>query len=116
MAERLLFRRICLQTQVGEHAVAKCSVLRWQDIPSLVEAKDASGTHKIQLSSRFQELIDMVAMRRGLAGTDEYLEAWRRGRPTERDGSAPEAAQALAEEIEAQYEEIRSAAIAGLAV
>jgi len=43
--------------------VAKCSVLSWQEIPSLVEARDASGTHKVQLSDRFQELIDMVLNR-----------------------------------------------------
>lgn len=94
--------------------MAKCSVLSWQEIPSLVEARDASGTHKIQLSARFQELIDMVAMRRGLAGTDQYLEEWRRGRPAEREGDANGAATALAEEIEARYEEIRAAAIASL--
>ncbi|MEJ8573165.1 virulence factor [Microbaculum marinum] len=88
--------------------------MSWQDIPSLVEARDASGTHKIQLSDRFQELIDMVAMRRGLAGTDEYLEAWRKSRPAEREGSAAEAAQSLAAEIETRYDEIRAAALAGL--
>jgi hypothetical protein len=110
-----MFRRIFVQKQAGVVAVAKCSILSWQDIPSVVEARDASGSHKIQLSDRFQELIDMVAMRRGLAGSDEYLESWRRGRPKEREGSAQDAAQSLAEEIEAQYDEIRAAAIASLA-
>lgn len=93
--------------------MAKCSILTWQEIPSMIEARDVSGSHKIQLSARFQELIDLVAIRRGLAGTDQYLEAWRRGRPVERDGDAISAAQALAEEIEAQYDAIRAAAIAG---
>ncbi len=95
--------------------MAKCSILSWQDIPSMIEARDESGTHKIQLSPRFQELIDMVAMRRGLAGTDQYLEEWRRGRRVEKDGDAVSAAEALAEEIEAKYDEIHAAAIAGLA-
>jgi len=81
----------------------------------MVEARDETGTHKIQLSDRFQELIDMVAMRRGLAGTDAYLEHWRRGRPVRRDGDVESVAKAMAEEIEAQYDEIRAAAIAGLA-
>ncbi len=78
----------------------------------MVEARDASGSHKVQLSSRFQELIDMLAMRRGLAGTDQYLEEWRRGRPVERQGDAISAATALAEEIEAKFDEIKAAAIA----
>lgn len=94
--------------------MAKCSVLSWQEIPSLVEARDASGSHKIQLSDRFQELIDMVAMRKGMAGTDQYLEAWRRGRGKERDGDAHSAAEALAAEIEAQYDQIRATVIAEL--
>lgn len=78
----------------------------------MVEARDEAGTHKVQLSARFQELIDMAAMRRGLAGTDGYLDEWRRGRPVEREGKAREAAEAMAAEIEAHYEEIRAAAIA----
>lgn len=94
--------------------MAKCSVLSWQEIPSLVEARDASGTHKVQLSDRFQELIDTVAMRKGLAGSDAYLEAWRRGRGKEREGDAVTAAESLAAEIEAQYEDIRAAAIADI--
>lgn len=91
--------------------MAKCTVLYWQDVPSLVEAKDSDATHKIQLSERFQELIDMVAMRRGLAGTDEYLTEWRRERPQERQGSAKEAAEALAAEIEGRYEQIKADAL-----
>jgi hypothetical protein len=47
--------------------VAKCSILSWQDIPSMVEARDESGSHKIQLSARFQELIDMIAKNGGVA-------------------------------------------------
>ena len=80
----------------------------------MVEARDASGTHKIQLSDRFQELIDMIAMRRGLAGTDAYLEAWQKGRRVEREGDATTAAQAMADELEAQYDDIRAAAIESL--
>jgi len=80
----------------------------------MVEARDASGSHKIQLSDRFQELIDMIAMRRGLAGTDAYLEAWQKGRRVERDGDPAAAAQAMADELEAQYDTIRAAAIESL--
>ena len=91
--------------------MAKVTILYWQDIPSLVEAKDGSGNHKIQLSDRFQELIDLVAMRKKLAGTDEYLMHWSKGRPEQREGSAEDAARALATEIEARYDAIRADAL-----
>lgn len=92
--------------------MAKVSILSWADIPSVVEARDGEERHKVELSARFQELIDMAAMRRGLAGTDAYLEAWRRGRPADRPGSAREAAEAVAAELEARFETIRTDVIA----
>ncbi|TCT12571.1 cvfA/B/C family virulence factor [Tepidamorphus gemmatus] len=92
--------------------MAKVSILSWADIPSVVEARDGEERHKVELSARFQELIDMAAMRRGLAGTDAYLEAWRRGRPADRPGSAREVAEAVAAELEARFETIRTDVIA----
>lgn len=94
--------------------MARVSVLYWQEIPSVVEVRDAAGSHKVELSGRFQELIDMAAMRRGFAGTDAYLEAWRRERQPERDGEGRELAMAVAAEIEARYPQIRSEVIASL--
>ena len=87
------------------------SILYWQDIPSLVEAKDEIGVHKLQLDLKFQELIDAIAMRKGLAGTDAYLEAWRRGKPVARDGTAEEVARAVKAELEAEFRTIRAAAL-----
>ncbi len=87
------------------------NVLYWQDIPSVIEAKDAAATHKVQLSQRFQELIDVAAMRQGLAGTDAYLEQWRRGEPVARDGSAEQVANAVKEELEARYDALKAAAL-----
>jgi hypothetical protein len=91
--------------------MAKVTVLYWQDIPSLVEARDRVGRHKIALSPRFQELIDRVAMRRGLHGTDDYLLHWRKGAPEEHPGSPEASAQAVADALEARYESIREAAL-----
>ncbi len=91
--------------------MAKYSILYWQDIPSLVEAKDENGVHKLQLDRKFQELIDAVAMRKGLAGTDAYLEQWRRGRRVAREGSAEEVATAVKAELEAEFRTIRAAAL-----
>ena len=78
----------------------------------MVEAKDDAGTHKVQLSQKFQELIDLIAMRRGLAGTDNYLMEWRKEQQPEREEDAKTAAEALAAEIEAQYEQIKADALA----
>ena len=92
--------------------MAQYTVLYWQDIPSLVEARVGRKRSKIQLSDRFQELIDAVAMRKGLFGTDEYLEAWRKGESSSRDGTPEEVASAVAAEIEARYEQIETTAMA----
>jgi hypothetical protein len=91
--------------------MAKYSVLYWRDIPSVVEAKDENGVHKLELDQKFQVLIDAVAMQKGLAGTDAYLEAWRRGRRLARDGTAEEVARAVKVELEAEFFKIRAAAL-----
>lgn len=91
--------------------MAKWTVLCWQEIPSVVEAKDDGGSHKVQLSLKFQELIDMIAMRRDLAGSDAYLMEWRKEDVQERDGSAHDVAEAVAAEIEARYETIKEEAM-----
>ena len=44
--------------------MAKVTILYWKDIPSVVEARDADGVHKELLSERFQELIDLIAMKK----------------------------------------------------
>ena len=87
-------------------------VLCWQEIPSLVEGSEGRNTHKIQLSQRFQELIDLVAMRRGLGDSEAYLTEWRKETRPDSDLPAREAAESLAAEIEEQYEAIRSEALA----
>jgi hypothetical protein len=86
--------------------MAKYTILNWQDLPSLVEATDEKGTHKIQLSQRFQALIDHVAMESGLMGSDAYLDAWNKTNSQEREGTAEDVAKAIAEEVEAQFSDI----------
>jgi Virulence factor len=93
--------------------VAKYQVLYWKDIPSVVEASDGSGTAKVQLSDRFQVLIDAVAMRLGLAGTDAYLDQWEHGDEEERPGSPGDVANAVAQELEAKFSEFRQRGLGG---
>ncbi len=95
--------------------MARYNILYWKDIPSVVEATDGDSTKKMLLSPRFQDLIDLVAMKTGLAGTDAYLEEWNRGDPIERDGSPEEVAGAVHAELESQFEAIKTAAL-GLSV
>lgn len=91
--------------------VADVRILYWHQIPSVVEATDDQGNrHKEELSARFQELIDSIAMRKKLVGTDAYLEGWRRGRRQKRDGQAIEVAKMVAAELEATFDEIAKTA------
>ena len=92
--------------------MARVTILCWQEIPSVVEARDRSGRHKIELSQRFQELIDLVAMKKKLAGTDEYLIQWNKGAPTEHEGDPETVARTVADSIEARYDEIRAGELA----
>ncbi len=91
--------------------MAKYSILYWQDIPSVVEARDENGVHKLELDKKFQVLIDAVAMRKGMAGTDAYLEEWRRGKRRAREGTAEDVAVAVKAELEAEFQAIRAAAL-----
>jgi hypothetical protein len=90
--------------------MASYRLMRWQDIPLVVEASEAGKVHKERLSARFQELIDLVAMKQGLAGTDDYLEHWNRTAAQEREGPPEEVAKALATEIESRFGEIQAVA------
>ena len=92
--------------------MVKVSILCWQEIPSLVEGKDGTTAKKVELSQRFQELIDLIAMKRKLDGTDEYLMHWNKKPRPEVEGDLEEVVAAVAEEIEAEYERIKFQAIA----
>ncbi len=83
--------------------LATYRVVSWRDIPASVEAQDETGTVTRPLSERFQALIDAVAMQLGLAESDAYLDAWRRGDSAERPGSAADVAGGVAAEIEADF-------------
>ena len=56
----------------------KITTVYWRDIPAQVIAKERRDSTKKVLSERFTEAIDKAAMRAKMAGTDAYLEQWRR--------------------------------------
>ena len=92
--------------------MARVTILYWQEIPSVVEARDRSGRRKIELSQRFQELIDLVAMKKKMVGTDAYLLQWNKGEPKEHEGDPEPVARAVAGDIEARFAEIRAEELA----
>ena len=90
--------------------MASYQIVAWKNVPAMVEARDATETVTRQLSDRFQQLIDSVAMQLGLQDEEAYLGLWARGEAHERPGSAAEVADAIAAELEARFPEIISRA------
>jgi hypothetical protein len=83
--------------------VASYQIVVWKGIPASVEARDEAETVTVQLSERFQMLIDSVAMQLGLQDSDAYIELWAREGRQERAGSARQVADAIAAELEERF-------------
>ena len=84
--------------------MAEYRITRWQDIPTMVTARDAAGsTAKVALPDRFQEAVDEAAMRQGLAGSDAYLDAWQQGEWETADGAPDEVAARIAADLDAAH-------------
>jgi hypothetical protein len=58
--------------------MAQLIVTYWRDIPSQVTVKAGRKEEKRMLDVRFQEAIDMAAMRGAAADSESYLSDWRR--------------------------------------
>ena len=83
--------------------MANLIITYWRDIPSAVSVKAGRKEEKRMLADRFQEAIDMAAMRGGASDTDSYLADWRRAEPVAvGDDLAAEVEKAKAE-IEATF-------------
>ena len=65
-------------------------------------AKEGRKNHKIELTERFAEAIDRAAMKSGAAGTDAYLDEWRKDMVAA-EGELEAIAVAEAERLEAAY-------------
>jgi hypothetical protein len=93
-------QQYCFSLEICQ--MAKLTTVYWRDIPAQVIAKERRETAKIVLTERFAEAIDKAAMRAKMAGTDAYLEEWRRevincGRDLQ--ASADEAAKKLEQDF-----------------
>ena len=83
--------------------MAQIVVTYWRDIPSQVVAKAGRKNEKRMLSERFQEAIDMAAMRGGAAETDAYLEEWRRGPPIDCGDDLASEVERVCAQLETEY-------------
>ena len=77
-------------------------ILYWQEIPSQIKAEDEREEVTVALPARFMERIDQLAAKRGLQNADDYLAQWQWSDEQQRAGSAPDVAEAVRAELEAE--------------
>ena len=87
------------------------TIVYWRDIPAQVIVGKGRRGAKKQLSERFEQAIDMAAMRVGARDTDSYLAEWRKAAPVEMDGAPGEIVEAEAARLEAEYDADRLKAL-----
>ena len=84
--------------------MANLIITYWRDIPSAVSVKVGRKEEKRMLAERFQEAIDMAAMRGGATDTDSYLADWRRAEPIPVGGDLAAEADRAKADLEATYD------------
>lgn len=92
--------------------MADLIIVYWRDIPRQVIVRKGRQNARRELSVRFEEAIDMAAMRSGSAQSDDYLAEWRKADPVPvSDDLEAEADRAVAE-LEASFDRERLVALA----
>lgn len=87
--------------------MAQVTVVYWRDIPAQIIVKAGRKAAKRELSARFQEAIDMAAMRAKAIGTDAYLNDWRRDAVAECDGDLEAEADKWLDQLDKEYDDAR---------
>ena len=77
-------------------------ILYWQEIPTQIKAEDESEDVGVMLDGRFMAQVDILAAKRGLQSSDDYLAQWKWSDEEEREGTAREVAEAVKAELEAK--------------
>ncbi len=77
-------------------------ILYWQEIPTQIRAEDEADDVALELDPKFMAQVDILAAKRGLQASDEYLAQWKWSEEEEREGSAREVAEAVKAELEAK--------------
>ena len=86
--------------------MASYQILYWYDIPAQVRSGERRERVSVPLSQRFQEAIDAAAMAAGLIGSDDYTNAFTWSEPQQREGTPREVADAVAAELEQQFDQV----------
>jgi hypothetical protein len=87
--------------------MANLIITYWRDIPSAVSVKLGRKEEKRMLAERFQEAIDMAAMRGDATDTDSYLADWRRADPISVGDDLLAEVEKAKSDIEAAYDKER---------
>ena len=87
--------------------MANLIITYWRDIPSAVSVKAGRKEEKRMLAERFQEAIDMAAMRGDATDTDSYLADWRRADPISVGDDLLAEVEKAKSDIEATYDKER---------
>ena len=82
--------------------MATYKVLYWQEVPTQIRAEDDGEDVTVMLDGKFMLQVDILAAKRGLQASDEYLAQWKWSEEEEREGSAREVAEAVKAELEAK--------------
>lgn len=83
--------------------MAKYQILFWQEIPTQVKAWDEFDEAKVQLNPIFMERVDALAQKEGKIDSTSYLGAFKWSEEKEREGEADDVADAIKEELEAEF-------------
>lgn len=86
--------------------MATYQILSWHGIPVQVRARDSDGRVSKKLGDRFMTAVDKAAMASKNFDGDSYTDGFVWGEKLERDGTAEEVADAIINELEAQYPDI----------
>jgi len=82
--------------------MANYKVLYWQEIPTQIKAEDDMDDVTVMLDDKFMQQVDILAAKRGLQSSDDYLAEWKWTEEEEREGSAQQVAEAVKAELEAK--------------
>ena len=77
--------------------MARVRLMYWKEIPVQVQAQDGGAPPvSVPLDARFQQGVDAIAMSDGSMGSDDYLMAWEWHDFGDVEGTAQDAADAVA--------------------
>jgi len=82
--------------------VTTYKILYWQEIPTQIKAEDEAEDVTVMLDGKFMAQVDILAAKRGLQSSNDYLAQWKWSEEEDREGSARDVAEAVKAELEAK--------------